>query len=328
MLEIFGPVPSRRLGHSLGINNIPPKHCSYSCIYCQLGSALHMSVQTETFFPPKNLADAVERKLEEVNDSGATVDYLTIVPDGEPTLDRNLGELIMLLKRLPVPVAIISNGTLVVQDDVHDALLLADWVSLKVDAITEKVWRTVDRPHKMLDHGKILSGLERFSKDFKKKPDKKLVTETMLVENVNTAEDELRLLSTFVGELRPDCAYLSIPTRPPAVSTVLPATESSLTKAYALYGRQVDRVECLIGYEGNAFRNSGNSREDLLSITAVHPMREDAVEELLERNGSEFNIVRQLVDEHLIAISEYGKERFYMRVFPRLHGRFGGSGCP
>ena len=143
MLEIFGPVPSRRLGHSLGINNIPPKHCSYSCIYCQLGSALHMSVQTETFFPPKNLADAVERKLEEVNDSGATVDYLTIVPDGEPTLDRNLGELIMLLKRFPVPVAIISNGTLVVQDDVHDALLLADWVSLKVDAITEKVWWTV-----------------------------------------------------------------------------------------------------------------------------------------------------------------------------------------
>jgi len=316
VLEVFGPVPSRRLGKSLGINNIPPKHCTYACIYCQLGKALHMTTTRTTFFSPADFVEAVRLKLDQIIESGEQLDYLTIVPDGEPTLDSNLGELIGRLKTFSLPIAVISNGTLVWDKDVQDALLLADWVSLKVDAISEQLWRRIDRPHKLLDHGRILDGMRQFSERWHALGvAHQLMTETMLVEGENTHEDELKKLSSWIGLLYPSCAYLSIPTRPPAVSSVRPANESSLARAYALYSKHVAKVEYLIGYEGNAFSNSGDSREDVLSITAVHPMREDAVKSLLERNGGDFSIIEQLVTERLVSVSQYGGETFYVRDF-------------
>lgn len=316
MLEVFGPVPSRRLGQSLGINNIPPKHCSYACIYCQLGKALHMTTTRTAFFLPVDLAKAVRLKLDQIKESGERLDYLTIVPDGEPTLDNNLGELIERLKEFSIPIAVISNGTLLWDKDVQDALLLADWVSLKVDAISDHLWKRIDRPHKLLDHDRILEGMRQFSVRWHALGGThQLMTETMLLEGENTHEDELKNLSTYIRSLYPSCAYLSIPTRPPALSSVRPANESSLARAYAIYSNHIAEVEYLIGYEGTAFSNSGDSREDILSITAVHPMREDAMKLLLERNGSDFSIVEQLVTEQLVSISEYGGETFYVRDF-------------
>ena len=88
----FGPVPSRRLGHSLGINNIPPKICTYSCVYCQVGRTLRMQVERGAFYEPEQIARNVEKKVKEAQDKGERIDYLTFVPDGEPTLDINLGK--------------------------------------------------------------------------------------------------------------------------------------------------------------------------------------------------------------------------------------------
>jgi wyosine [tRNA(Phe)-imidazoG37] synthetase (radical SAM superfamily) len=275
-----------------------------------------MTTTRTTFFSPADFVEAVRLKLDQIIESGEQLDYLTIVPDGEPTLDSNLGELIGRLKTFSLPIAVISNGTLVWDKDVQDALLLADWVSLKVDAISEQLWRRIDRPHKLLDHGRILDGMRQFSERWHALGvAHQLMTETMLVEGENTHEDELKKLSSWIGLLYPSCAYLSIPTRPPAVSSVRPANESSLARAYALYSKHVAKVEYLIGYEGNAFSNSGDSREDVLSITAVHPMREDAVKSLLERNGGDFSIIEQLVTERLVSVSQYGGETFYVRDF-------------
>ena len=320
MLEIFGPVPSRRLGQSIGINNIPPKHCTYSCIYCQLGNALHMSTQRNSFFPPVQLFSAVKDRIGTVQEQGGHVDYLTIVPDGEPTLDANLGELIIRLKELAVPVAVITNSTLIWDLDVQKALLNADWVSLKIDAVSEKIWRKIDRPHKNLDHRKIVDGMLEFSQMYRESSNHLLMTETMLVEGVNTEESELERLAALVNSISPNTAYLSIPTRPPAVSSVKPASEESLSRAYAMYSDGIDSVEYLIGYEGNAFSNSGDSREDLLSITAVHPMREDAVKSLLDRNGSDFSVVEKLLNEQLIIASSYRGELFFVRDFSHRQG--------
>ena len=96
----FGPVASRRLGQSLGVNNIPPKHCTYACVYCQIGRTPKMAVERRAFFPPEVIADAVRRRLDECEHTGVRVDYLTVVPDGEPTLDLNLGRLITELREL------------------------------------------------------------------------------------------------------------------------------------------------------------------------------------------------------------------------------------
>jgi len=109
----FGPVPSRRLGRSLGINNIPPKICTYSCIYCQLGRTIKMQVEREGFYEPEQILDSVRDKVERARESEESIDYLTFVPDGEPTLDVNLGCEIELLEPLGLKTAVITNGSLI-----------------------------------------------------------------------------------------------------------------------------------------------------------------------------------------------------------------------
>jgi wyosine [tRNA(Phe)-imidazoG37] synthetase (radical SAM superfamily) len=284
----FGPVPSRRLGRSLGINNILPKICTYSCVYCQLGRTLKMQVQRQAFYEPGEIWSAVSDKVEKVRETGEAIDYMAFVPDGEPTLDINLGREIELLKRLSLPVAVITNASLIWRQDVRTDLMAADWVSLKVDAVEEVVWRRIDRPHGSLDLSSILEGFLAFARNYRGE----LVTETMLVAGVNDGQRHLKALAGFLARLQPDRAYLSIPTRPPAEPWARAPDEQVVNRAYHIVGKEVEQVEYLIGYEGNAFAFTGDVEEDLLSITAVHPMREDAVSTLLARAGAGWAVGR------------------------------------
>ena len=109
----FGPVPSRRLGRSLGINNIPPKHCSYSCVYCQVGRTEALSHERRQFYPPEQIVAEVTRRVAELRATNQPVDYLTFVADGEPTLDQHLGSLITQLRPLDVKIAVITNASLI-----------------------------------------------------------------------------------------------------------------------------------------------------------------------------------------------------------------------
>ena len=137
----FGPVPSRRLGHSLGINNIPPKSCSYSCIYCQVGPTKNTEIVPRLFYTPEQIFLEVEKHLSLIQKKGEQVDYLTFVPDGEPSLDIQLSETIERLRPLGIPIAIISNASLIWRKEIRDTFAKADWVSLKVDAIDETLWQ-------------------------------------------------------------------------------------------------------------------------------------------------------------------------------------------
>ncbi|NJE03525.1 radical SAM protein [Thermococcus sp. MV11] len=308
----FGPVPSRRLGRSLGVNNIPDKICSYACLYCQIGRTLRMEVERRPFYEPEFIFEEVARKVEEARERGERIDYVTFVPDGEPTLDANLGLEVELLGGLGVPLAILTNSSLIWRDDVREELLSFDFVSLKLDAVSEPLWRRIDRPHKSLRLEKILEGMLEFRGDF----DGTLVTETMLI-NVDYG-DELERIADFLAELKPDKAYIAVPTRPPAEPWVEPAKEDIINLAYQLFSERIGegRVEYLIGYEGNAFASTGNVEEDLLSITAVHPMREGAVRELLRKAGAGWETVERLIREGKLIELEYGGKRFYMRALP------------
>jgi len=157
-------VPSRRLGRSLGINNIPPKRCSYSCIYCQLGRTTHMQIEREAFFEPEELAQSVKERVKQVREKGEFIDYLAFVPDGEPTLDINLGKEIELLRPLGIKVAVITNATLLWHEEVIQDLQRAHWVSLKVDAVTSDVWHRVNRPYKQLKLDVVLDGMIQFAR--------------------------------------------------------------------------------------------------------------------------------------------------------------------
>jgi len=315
----FGPVPSRRLGRSLGINNIPPKVCTYSCIYCQLGRTIKMQVERQAFHQPETILRDVQSKVEKARQAGESIDYLSFVPDGEPTLDVNLGREIGLLKPLGIKIAVITNASLIWQEEVREALMQADWVSLKMDAAREEVWRKIDRPHGALQLASILGGALAFSREYQGE----LVTETMLVDGINDSEDYLTELAQFLARLRPAMAYVAIPTRPPAEEWVQPASEDSINRAYQVFHRKMERVEYLIGYEGNAFAFTGNVEQDLLSITAVHPMREEAVSDFLARAGAEWSVVPKLIAQGQLVETEYKGKVYFMR---KLYSRGAESG--
>ncbi|MBN2563763.1 MAG: radical SAM protein [Phycisphaerae bacterium] len=313
---VFGPVPSRRLGRSLGINNIPPKICSYSCVYCQVGRTLRMQAERKAFYPPEDILKAVRERVDEKRAAGEMIDYLTFVPDGEPTLDLHLKQTIGLLKPLGLPVAVITNSSLVGRADVREALMEADWVSLKMDAVDEPLWRKVNRPHKSLDLDTLLEGALAFSRAFRGR----LATETMLVAGLNDGEPNVRRVADFLGRLHPAAAYLSIPTRPPAEEGVHAPGEDVAHRAFHILKEKVEHVEYLTGYEGNAFSSTGDPREDLLSITAVHPMRKEAVDALLKRAGADWTMVRRLVEEQQIIETSYQDHVYYMRRFKKASG--------
>jgi wyosine [tRNA(Phe)-imidazoG37] synthetase (radical SAM superfamily) len=312
----FGPVPSRRLGRSLGVNNIPPKVCTYACVYCQLGRTIKLQVERGAFYETGEILEAVQDKVGRVGGIGEPIDYLTFVPDGEPTLDVNLSREIKLLKSLGIKMAVITNASLIWREDVREALMKADWVSLKLDSTREEVWRRINRPHGTLQLTSILDGLLKFAKAYRGE----LATETMLVKGVNDGDDHVREVADFLARLKPARAYLAVPTRPPAEEWVRSPGEEAINRAYQILTEGVDQVEYLIGYEGDAFAFTGSVEEDLLSITAVHPMREEAVSEFLARAGTDWPVVHRLIAQDQLIEVEYEGRKFYTRKLDGRHG--------
>jgi len=310
---IFGPVPSRRLGKSIGINNIPHKVCSYSCAYCQVGKADIMQVNRQEFYLPDIIVRQLEYKLNCLSQSDFP-DYITLVPDGEPTLDIHLGELILKLKSFGLPVAVISNSSLLYQPDVQSELMHADYVSLKVDTVNHMSWRKVNKPHKDLNHSLILQSVRDFSRIFKGT----LVTESMLLKDINDSEEELEALAVFLHGIEPEIAYIAIPTRPLAFGGIFPAEEVAVAMAHETFSRHKLNAELLTGYEGNAFASSGNFADDILSITAVHPMRKDAVMELMTKSNATELILNQLIENELIEKVTFNYQEYFLRKFSKI----------
>jgi wyosine [tRNA(Phe)-imidazoG37] synthetase (radical SAM superfamily) len=274
-----------------------------------------MQVERQGFYNPDRVLREVRDKVEKAQEKGESIDYLTFVPDGEPTLDLNLGREIEGLRPLGIKIAVISNASLVWRDDVREELAKADWVSLKADAASEEIWRRVNRPHKSLQLDAIQEGMLAFAQDY----DGVLCTETMLVDGINDGEDAIAEVADFLAHLKPDRAYLAIPTRPPAEPWAQAPGEETINQAYQIVSKRVNHVEYLIGYEGTAFAFTGDIEEDLLSITSVHPMREDAVREFLERAEGEWETVRRLMSEEKLVEVKHGGHRFYLRKLNRHH---------
>ena len=310
---VYGPVPSRRLGYSLGINNIPPKICSYSCVYCQLGNTINMQVKRETFYKPEEIVQSVKEKVKQVREKGEPIDYLTFVPDGEPALDANLGREIELLNSLDIKIAVITNASLIWHEDVRQDLQKADWVSLKVDTVSQEIWRRINRPQKSLELEVILDGMLKFANIF----EGELTIESMLIQGTNDDSEEIERIAGFLAELKPNKAYLAIPTRPPAKRTITAASEQVINMAYQIFSKSLNSVEYLIGYEGNSFAFTGNVEDDLLSITSVHPMRKEAVIELLRKADTGWGAVEKLIKDGGLMELEYQGRKFYMRKLPQ-----------
>jgi wyosine [tRNA(Phe)-imidazoG37] synthetase (radical SAM superfamily) len=273
-----------------------------------------MQIERRTFYEPSHVFTSVEKKVNQAISHKEQIDYLTFVPDGEPTLDIALGQEINLLKTLKINIAVITNASLIYRKDVQKDLANTDLVSLKVDAVTNHVWHKMNRPHGLLKLRRILGGMLDFATTYQGE----IITETMLVKDINDSEEEVENIAAFLSKLQPSRAYIAIPTRPPAEKWVQPASEPMIHRAYQTFNEFLknSRIEYLLGYEGTAFAFTGNIVQDILSITAVHPMRKDAVKALLEKAKGDWNILENLIDEEQLIELQYSGHTFYMRKLP------------
>ena len=307
----FGPVKSRRLGKSLGINNIiSPKVCSYDCTYCQIGETKRKSINREPFYKPETIFKKVEQHIQKL-DNDNYPDYLTFVANGEPTLDENLGKTIQLLKGLNIPVAVITNASLLYKKEVRDELNLADWVSLKIDAGDNGTWQKINRPSSDLNFGITIENLLVFAASFQGI----LCSETMLVDKLNDSVNNITAIAEIIKKVNPSKSYLSIPIRPPSMLSARPPDAENLNMAWQVFTESKINTEFLTGFEGTDNGFTGNIYDDILNITSVHPLREDSMMELLQNDNADFQVVKSLIQQRLIRSANYNGKKFYLRDY-------------
>lgn len=303
---VYGPVPSRRLGRSIGINNIPPKNCSYSCIYCQVGiTTKRISVRKE-FYSTDDIVKQVEIKLNELYKKNENVDYLSFVPDGEPTLDINLGKTIRKLKQFGIKIAVITNSSLLWDENVRNDLASADWVSVKVDSVNNRNWIKVNHPAKSLVLNDILNGIKCFKNEYSGT----LVTETMLVSGINSNDDSLNETAKFISTLNAKNVYILVPIRPPAVK-LEEANETIIKNALSIYFYYNNNVKLINYNEGNNFSSFSNPIDELLSILSVHPMHKDAITEYFKNARLDEGELNNLINTKKIKEISYNNTQFY-----------------
>ncbi len=308
---VFGPVPSRRLGMSLGVNNVFPKYCSYSCIYCQVGRTDHLEIKRRSFYDPRKLAEEVIKAYRE-----RVPDVVTFVPSGEPTLDVNLGLEARLIKDSGSPtLAILTNSSLLFMDDIKDEVSLFDIVSVKIDTVSYETWRKMNRPHPKLDLNEILDSIVTFSKVFKGR----LISETMLVSGINDNEEEYRDIARFLKSLKNLFkSYILVPVRPPAESWVRPPGEERILKAYSIFLSELEeeKVELLVAPEPPTFRFREDLQKEVIKTVYVHPLRISYIVRLAEKRGKDpQKVLSDLIRSGEVKLVEYAGEKF---LVPRI----------
>ena len=273
---VFGPVPSRRLGKSLGIDPIPLKTCNWNCVYCQLGRSTPLVNERKNYYVPEAILAEVQAAL--AAHRPGDIDWITFVGSGEPTLHASLGLLIRQVKTLTdLPVAVITNGSLLYLPEVRQELSAADAVLPTLDAGNAQLYRKINRPWPRLTFERLLDGLIAFRQMYHGK----LWIEVMLVKGLNDTEDALRGIAAAFQRIKPDQVHIVLPTRPPVEPWVEPTDEAGLMRAVAILG---DVAQIVHPAEGD-FDLSGCDTvvEAIVSIITRHPMREDELARALER---------------------------------------------
>jgi wyosine [tRNA(Phe)-imidazoG37] synthetase (radical SAM superfamily) len=276
MKYVYGPVPSRRLGQSLGIDTIPLKTCNWNCVYCQLGRTEPLVIQRDDYFPPEEILAEI-REVLDFHKPGE-IDWVTFVGSGEPTLHASIGLLIRKVKELSdLPVAVITNGSLLYLPEVRLELLAADAVLPSLDAGTEVLYRKINRPHQEVTYKRLLEGLIAFRSEFAGK----LWVEVMLVKGLNDTEDALRDIAAALSLIDPDEVHINLPTRPPVEIWVQPPDEGGLLQARAILG---DIARVVHPAEGSFDLSEYDNLVDaVIGIITRHPMRQEEVERTLEK---------------------------------------------
>jgi wyosine [tRNA(Phe)-imidazoG37] synthetase (radical SAM superfamily) len=276
MSIVYGPVPSRRLGQSLGVDPIPFKTCNYNCVYCQLGRTHPLINRRQDFYPPEMILAEVRAALA-AHPPGA-IDYVTFVGQGEPLLCASLGRLLAAVKAMSnLPVALITNGSLLFQPDVRAEVQAADVVMPTVDAADQATFRRINRPWRRLQVEAILAGMAEFRQIYAGQ----LWVEVMLVKGVNDGEAALTGIAAALRRIQPDQVHLNVPLRPPAERWVEPPDNLGMVRAMAILGEVAPIVTPASG--AVVLAPDMPIADAVVEIIRRHPLREAELVEELER---------------------------------------------
>ncbi len=265
MRYIYGPIPSRRLGRSLGVDPIPLKTCNWNCIYCQLGRSTPLTNERREYAPRGEILAELETVLG--HHEPGEIDFISFVGSGEPTLHSGLGWLIEQVKALTaIPVAVITNGSLLYLPDVRTALLPADVVMPTLSAGTAAIYRQIHRPHPDVTFERLVAGIAAFRAEYHGR----LWIEVMLLHDVNDSEAELRSLAAVLQQVRPDEVHVVTPDRPPAEPWVGPPATDGLMRAEAILGPIAHIVHPYT--HAVPVSDYATPQEAILGIITRHPM--------------------------------------------------------
>ncbi|MGD2079409.1 MAG: radical SAM protein [Chloroflexota bacterium] len=312
MKYVFGPVPSRRLGQSLGIDTIPLKTCNWNCVYCQLGRTVPLSNERREYVPRKAILTQVEQAL--ARHGPGEIDWVTFVGSGEPTLHSGLGWLVnQVKKRSEFPVAVITTGSLLYLPEVRQALLAADVVMPSLDAGSAALYRKINRPHPAVTFERLVDGLVAFRHSYQGM----LWLEVMLVRGLNDSPEALQDIATVLHRIGPDQVHINLPTRPPAEAWVQPADEKSLLRAQEILG---DVALVMHPVEG-AYDLGGSDSipEAVMDIITRHPMRQEEIERTLAQWAPETiaDVLAELADSGQAQVVERFGTRFWSAIEAR-----------
>jgi wyosine [tRNA(Phe)-imidazoG37] synthetase (radical SAM superfamily) len=275
---IYGPVPSRRLGLSLGVDIVPFKICTFNCVYCQLGKTVRQSGRRGRFFPVSEVMTQIRKAL----DQNPQIDHITFSGSGEPPLNTAIGELIRRIKTMTdIPVAVLTNSSLLVRPSVRKALVAADIVIPSLDAARAASFRRVNRPLPSLKIEKIILGLETFRREFKGR----IWLEVMLVKGINDSPADIQALKKAIARIRPDRIHLNTVVRPPAEKWAKPLSRRALETIKKDLG---EKAEVVAEFRRHPRSPAGqNLREAILAMVERRPVTLADITVSLGRNETE-----------------------------------------
>lgn len=302
--HVFGPVPSRRLGRSLGVDLVPFKTCSYDCIYCQLGRTTCHTVERKEWVPLDAVLDELKLKL------ASRPDYITLSGSGEPTLYSRLGELIEHIQAMTdVPVAALTNGSLLWQKPVRDELALADLVMPSLDAPDRDRFEFINRPHPDITFERLLEGLEALRREFSGK----YWLEIMLLAGYTALPESVRELAKLVRRIQPDKVQLNTAVRPPAEHYAMAVTPERLDEFARLFDPTAEVIA--------EFRGRRRPAEPQASAQAVLALLQRRPCTLLEvaqglslKPNEAVKLLEELEAEGQVCGHRHGESCFYQPV--------------
>ncbi len=305
---IYGPVPSRRLGRSLGVDLLPAKICTYNCVYCQLGKSSAKTVKRRAYRDVDTVIEQLRDRLAE----DIKLDCITLAGSGEPTLNSDIGQVISQIKKCAdLPVVVLTNGSLLPDPDVRSSLMAADIVIPSLDAHSSKLFETINRPHHSIDFDQMVGGIADFSKEFRGQ----LWLEIFIMEGINAALDNANAFHPLVERIGPDKIYVNTAVRPPAESFVRPVSNDRIAEFYNLLDKQPQQDVKFTRYQpadSPADQAEGDMTADIFALIARRPVtKKDIVNGLGLTDDSVQAGINELLAQGKIDAIEKNQQIYY-----------------